>query len=63
MIRDIEKQSKDFMKKGKDCPDGERKQILRQLTEIFSNALKHSEDKVTLAVQTYDIVRDYEIYV
>lgn len=35
----------------------ERKDLMRRMTAEFNDALKHAESKVTLAVQTYDMVR------
>jgi hypothetical protein len=55
-MRNIDEVTRDFMEKSSNCTDEERRQLLRQLSQSFSTAMKHSEDKVTLACQTYDIV-------
>lgn len=56
LIRDIRTSCDEFMAKARDVPAEERRLLLQRLTAAFTRSLKHGESKVTLAMQTYDMV-------
>ncbi|KAI8869778.1 hypothetical protein GQ42DRAFT_146705 [Ramicandelaber brevisporus] len=55
-VGSIESEVLDFLKTRGPISAAERTQRLRKLAGLFNDALKHSEDKLNLATQTYDIV-------
>ncbi|KAI8810409.1 inhibitor of growth protein 4-like protein [Cladochytrium replicatum] len=55
-IRQVEEQTTEFMEKVADLNPEEHADRLSKLAETFKETLKHGEDKVSLAMQTYDMV-------
>ncbi|KAJ3105919.1 Inhibitor of growth protein 5 [Phlyctochytrium bullatum] len=60
MVKDIchqlEEETSDFLGAVSDLSGEEKVQKIKALTKIFKDYLKHGEDKVTLAIQTYELV-------
>ncbi|KAI3647862.1 hypothetical protein MP228_008083 [Amoeboaphelidium protococcarum] len=55
-IEQISSLARDFVQNGNKLSIDEKKALLKQLNTLFKEATAESEDKVRLAVQTYDLV-------
>lgn len=59
-MKDIDEKAKDFMKRlvdNKDTfPDDVKKEKLKEIQELFNKAKEYGDDKVQLAIQTYELV-------
>ena len=55
-VSDIETQTTKFMEGMRNMTAEERVAMLQSIAASFKETLRHGEDKVALAVQTYDMV-------
>ncbi|KAI9104552.1 inhibitor of growth protein 4-like protein [Phlyctochytrium arcticum] len=55
-VANVENQTTQFMDDMRTMSASERVALLSQISQSFKDTLKHGEDKVALAVQTYDMV-------
>lgn len=60
LMKDIDEKAKDFMKRLVDnketFPDDVKKEKLKEIQELFNKAKEYGDDKVQLAIQTYELV-------
>ncbi|KAJ3092699.1 Inhibitor of growth protein 4, partial [Quaeritorhiza haematococci] len=56
IIGRVQQETADFLEKARSCNPEERTKLLQKIGQSFKECLKHGEDKVALAVQTYDMV-------
>lgn len=60
LMKSIDEKADDFMKtlvKDKDSiPEEERKKKLKDIQDMFNRAKEYGDDKVQLAIQTYELV-------
>ncbi|KAI3656096.1 hypothetical protein MP638_000632 [Amoeboaphelidium occidentale] len=56
LLKDVDDMTKEFLGKASTVTEDKRRKMLKSLEESFNNVLKHGESKVTLAIQTYDMV-------
>eukprot|EP00158_Paraphelidium_tribonemae_P001580 Partr_v1_DN24565_c0_g1_i1_m19587 putative Inhibitor of growth family member len=56
LLRGVESSAQTFVDTGKEVTAEKRKEMLQALSVSFNDAIKHGENKVSLAMQTYDLI-------
>ena len=57
VMKKVETEVKDILNDIKEMSTADRIEKLNQLRDTFKEALTHGEEKVAMAIQTYDLVR------
>lgn len=56
ILNDVDSASDDYLKKVRELNPGKRKEEMEKIQKMFKKAKEHGEDKVSIAVQTYELV-------
>jgi len=56
IMQDAEDATVEFLTNAPEKTEDERMEMIRGLTKAFTKCVQHSEDKVSLTIQTYDMV-------
>lgn len=62
VMRNIDKMADDFMNNVKSMNSDRKKEIISEIQTLFNKAKEYGDDKVQLAIQTYELVSLFFIY-
>nr|KAG5698955.1 hypothetical protein BaRGS_024876 [Batillaria attramentaria] len=56
LIQEVDRQATDYLQKVRSLPSEKRRQQLGTIQQLFSKGREYGDDKVQLAMQTYELV-------